>query len=113
MTVSVHHVQGGVQGGVQGRNPRRHWLGQGVQGSALHGRMRASANRPNSMHVKRIARTRIPLHTLHALHNASAARVPGVQGGVQGTTHPAHARARMRAFPFSPFPESEGRGAPL
>lgn len=113
MTVSVHPVQGGVQGGVQGRNPRRHWLGQGVQGSALHGRMRASGNRRTATHMQRIARTRIPLHALHALHNASAARVSGVQGGVQGQMHPAHARARPRAIPLSRFPESEGRGAPL
>lgn len=113
MSASVHPVQGGVQGGVQGRNPRHHWLGQGVQGSALHGRTRTNANCAIAMHVKCAARTRVPLHPLHALPDAGRARVSGVQGGVQGQTHPAPARARMRAFPFSPFPESEGRGAQL
>lgn len=113
MTASVHPVQGGVQCGVQGRNPRRHWLGQGVQGSGQRGRMRMNANFATAMHVMRIARTRIPLHPLHALPGVDVARVPWVQGGVQGQTHPAPARARLRAIPLSPFPESEGRGALL
>lgn len=113
MIRSVHPVQGGVQGGVHGRNPRRYCFVQGVQGSALRGRTRTNADCSGTAHALRIARTRIPLHTLHALHNASAMRGPRVQGGVQGQTHPAHARARTRAFPFPPFPESEGRGAQL
>ena len=79
MTASVHPVQGGVQGGVQGRNPRRHWLGQGVQGSSQRGRMRANADCSATTHARRIARTRIPLHPLHALGSsfASGAVVDG------------------------------------
>ena len=114
MTASVHPVQGDVQGGVQGRNPHRHWIVQGVQGSALHGRTRTNESTAAAcLRADARAHTRTPPHTLHALHNAGVAQVTGVQGGVQGQMHPAHARARTRAIPLSRFPESEGRGAPL
>ncbi len=113
MIRSVHPVRGGVQRGVQGRNPRRYCVVQGVQGQPQRGRARAKTIRCANMFATHDARPRMPLHTLHALHNASAARVPGVQGGAQGQMHHAHARARPRAIPLSRFPESEGRGAPL
>lgn len=113
MIRSVHPVRGGVQRGVQGRNPRRYCFVQGVQGQPQRGRARAKTLRCAHMPVMRNARPRMPLHAMHAMHNASAMRVPRVQGGVQGKRHRAHARARARAIPFPKFSESEGRGAPL
>lgn len=113
MIRSVHPVRGGVQRGVQGRNPRRYCVVQGVQGQPQRGRARAKTIRCANMSATHDARPRTPLHTPHALHNAGVVRVSRVQGGVQGRMHPAHARARLRANPLSPFPESEGRGAQL
>lgn len=111
MIRSVHPVRGGVQRGVQGRNPRRYCFVHGVQGQPQRGRARAETLRCANMSATHDARPRMPLHTLHALHNASAMRVPRVQGGVHGKAHRAHARARARAIPFSRFPEVMGEEA--